>query len=158
MTNPKCAACGHVNRVGAAACEMCDARLGAPPPHAEESRGAGESSAPSGDAHGFGASADIPSPPFKGMGDVVSPTLEVYRKNFLLVGILVAVATPPATLLQYGVLLAMSGETGAPVEIVGGGLLTASTATWLLTGLLSFAGTALLSGALVYAVVDIQRT
>ena len=167
MTDPKCSACGHVNRVGAAVCETCDARLGEPAPAAEDFRAAGESSAPFEDAAGgFGASAggfepadataaDIPAPPFRGMGDVVSPTLEVYRKNFVLVGILVAVATLPAALLQYGVMLAMADS---PVEVADGRLLTAATLTWVLTGALSLAGSALLSGALVYAVIDIQRT
>ena len=29
MNNPPCAVCGHVNRVGAVACEACGARLNA---------------------------------------------------------------------------------------------------------------------------------
>src|ERR1700754_1209786 len=109
MTNPKCPVCGHVNIAGAAVCAMCDTRFG------ERAGDAGEGASASGaysggfDAAGEGFNAfgeqvrhgalptDIPSPQFKGVGDVLSPTLKVYRTNFLLVGLLVLVTTlPPA--------------------------------------------------------------
>jgi hypothetical protein len=183
MTNPRCAVCGHVNRVGADVCEMCDTRLGEPAPAgAEDSfRAAGESSDtyPDSDAYsgasaeGFGATsgghdrggggpraggppADIPSPPFKGAGDVISPTLEVYRKHFLLVGALVLISTLPVVLLQYGVISAALASAEEAVAAETGVFAFASGAAALI-GLLSFAGAALLAGSLVYAVLDIQR-
>jgi hypothetical protein len=107
-----------------------------------------------------GLPTDIPSPQFKGAGDVISPTLEVYRKHFLLVGLLVLVSTLPLVLLQYSLYTAIysdgfesggSGSIGAAAvgAGVGGTLLY-----WVLTGL----GNALLSGALAYVVVQVQRT
>ena len=167
MTNPKCPVCGHINRVGAAVCEMCDTRFDAPPPDAEDFRAAGESYAPFEDAPGGGFDpagsgalpTDIPAPQFKGAGDVISPTLEVYRKHFLLVGLLVLVTTLPLVLLQYGLASVLTtgslesentiGSAAAVGTGVGGTVLY-----WLLTVL----GHALLSGALAYAVVQIQRT
>ena len=169
MTNYRCAVCGHVNRVGVAVCEMCDTRLGAGAgPRAEgETSGASYGPAGEGFAHEAGPDiprdgslpTDIPSPQFKGAGDVISPTLEVYRKHFLLVGLLVLVTTLPIVLLHYSVYTTVvsgsfDGESGGISAAaggfsgVGGGLLY-----WALTLL----GNALLSGALAYAVVQIQR-
>lgn len=152
MSNPRCAICGHVNRAGAAVCEMCDSRLGehAPPaegfnPYGEETR---EGAAP----------ADIPSPQFKGAGDVISPTLEVFRKNFMLVGTLVAVTTLPFALMQFGVTWLMTPQAEDVIYIENGSLFGFALTAQLLTGLLYFAGNALLSGSLVYAVVELQRT
>ena len=174
MTNPKCAVCGHVNLLSAAVCEMCDARLydpdaaGSAESHAEETY---DPSAP-----GFGASArgfdaygeeprggalptDIPAPQFKGAGDVMGPTLRVYQKHFVLVGILVVVTTLPVALLQYVVIRAMSAMAHDAMQSIGEFAFgTLALTTQLFAGLLSFVGTALLSGALVYAVVDVQRT
>jgi hypothetical protein len=154
---------------------MCDTRFAA---------GAAAADAPGG-FDGFGEErrpgslpTDVPSPQFKGVGDVVAPTLEVYRKHFLLVGLLVLVTTLPPVVLQYvaadvlgwslyevsyvgpgaesGGIAAESGGIGAEagglalaVRALGGGALY-----WLL----SLLGAAALSGALCYAVVEIQRT
>ena len=180
MTNNKCSVCGHVNRVGTAVCEMCDTRLGepAPPGAGDPSRAAGESSGSYSDsysgssAEGFGATsgrfdygggepppatAEIPSPQFKGASDVISPTLEVYRKHFMLVGILVLVTTLPVVLLQYGVIRAamLSADEALAAE---SSLFAFASGTALLIGLLSLVGGALLSGSLVHAVIEIQRT
>jgi hypothetical protein len=176
MNNPFCPVCGHANRVGAAACEACDARLYEPAgadasePFGEErepfgyerepSASASESSRAASDwtTSGPGGSDSwrpgeaIPAPPFKGMGDVISPMLAVYRKQFTLVGILVLVATVPEALLQYSVLsLTTAGDT------LDAGVFGALSAGSIILWLLSQATAALLSGALVYAVVDVQR-
>lgn len=178
MNNPKCIVCGHVNRVGAAVCEMCDTRLGEPAGAgaADSPRASEESSDRYADssAEDFGASAGgfepggaesregaeptyIPSPPFKGAGDVIYPTLAVYRKHFLLIGILVAVTTLPVVLFQLiavrAAMMTMDEAIVAESSVVAFSSLAA-----LLIGLLSYAGSALLSGALVYAVLQIQRT
>src|SRR5687768_14028756 len=110
MNNPVCAACGHVNRIGAFACEACDARLyaaggGEPTGSARARFGApGEPEWADPEPHGSGAwepGESIPAPPFKSVGDVLSPMLAVYRKHFTLVGILVLLTTLPQGLLQY---------------------------------------------------------
>ncbi|MCA1620980.1 MAG: hypothetical protein LC795_17070 [Acidobacteria bacterium] len=179
MTNPRCPVCGHISRVGTALCEMCDTRLDG----AVGARGAGNTGAtgetsgeaPGGGYAGFGAEGegfagageevrdgalptDIPAPQFKGAGDVISPTLEVYRKHFLLVGLLVLVTTLPLVLLQYGLtsfIVTGSFEAEAGIGAAAAGTGVGDTVLyWLLTML----GNALLSGALAYAVVQIQRT
>ncbi len=178
MTNTKCIVCGHVNRVGAAVCEMCDTRLGEPAEAgaADSSRTSEESSARYADssAEDFGASAggfepggaesregaeptSIPSPQFKGAGDVIYPTLAVYRKHFLLIGILVAVTTLPVVLVQLAAVRAAT-MTMDEAMMAESSLFAFSSAAALLIGLLSYAGSALLSGALVYAVIQIQLT
>jgi len=165
MTNPRCTVCGHVNIVGAAVCEMCDTRFGERADDAREGASASEGYAGGFDAapegsNSFGEEArpgalpaDIPSPQFKGVGDVLSPTLEVYRKNFLLVGLLVLVTTLPPALLQYVAARAFVAdpERGPFGLIAGGG---ASLLSWALSVL----GNTVLAGALAYAVVEIQRT
>lgn len=178
MTNPKCGVCGHVNRVGTAVCEMCDTRFDAAGGARDASHGAGGETY--GDAAGSayagsgdegaafpgeerrdgGLPTDIPSPQFKGAGDVISPTLEIYRKHFLLVGLLVLVTTLPLVLLHYWFYVAIySGELEGPAggsigaAAVGAGI-GGTLFYWILTAL----GNALLSGALAYAVVQIQRT
>src|ERR1044071_2919405 len=106
MTNPRCAVCGHVSRVGAAACELCDTRFDAHGPFGASAAGepfvsGAESSGDFGGRAREGAlPTDIPSPRFLGVGDVVSPTLKVYRKNFVLVGKLVLATTLPLAFLQ----------------------------------------------------------
>ncbi|HEX8500947.1 MAG TPA: hypothetical protein VF659_10195 [Pyrinomonadaceae bacterium] len=156
MNNPRCAVCGHINRAGAASCEMCDARPGG----AAGAPGAG-SSRPEGE--GYGAlPTDIPSPQFKGVGDVITPTLEIYRNHFLLVGLLVLVTAAPVAFLQYAGsnTVLTTGEfrgEGIGARAGGFGFVGAGRDTlllWLLTTL----GYALLSGALAHAVVQIQRT
>jgi hypothetical protein len=166
MNNPVCAVCGHVNRVGSVACEMCDARLGAAEqPEADERHGeAREPFAPAGgppraasDASGAGGAwattDEIPAPPFKGAGDVISPMLAIYRKHFTLVGLLVLVAIVPEALLQFGLINSTTGEGE-----LGGAAEALAALSGVLLWLLSVASGALLSGSLVYAVVDLQRT
>lgn len=173
MNNSVCAVCGHVNRVGAASCEACDARLyepaaaSDPEPFGEEREPFASSSEP------FEPSPEpswsipepegpgdwrpgeaIPAPPFRGIGDVLSPMLAMYRKHFTLVGILVLVATLPEALLQFGLRLwASSGAVYASRE----GLVLFAAASGVLFWVLSVLGASLLSGSLVYAVVDVQR-
>lgn len=166
MYNPVCAVCGHVNRVGNVACEMCDARLGAggraegrerPGEAREPFAPAGEPSWAASDASGPGGAwtptDEIPAPPFKGAGDVISPMLAVYRKHFTLVGLLVLVAIVPEALLQFGLLNFTDGAAE-----VGGAVAAVAALSGVLLWLLSVASGALLSGSLVYAVVDLQRT
>lgn len=179
MNNPFCPVCGHVNRAGASACAACDARLyepagaDAPEPFGEErepfnsereysasssesSWTASESSWTESEPKGSGAwrpGEPIPAPPFRNAGDVISPMLAVYRKHFTLVGILVLVTTLPEALLQYCVRnLAASGAAHSSE-----GLIALAAVSAVLFWLLSVAGASLLSGSLVYAVVDLQR-
>lgn len=174
MYNPVCAVCGHINHAGAVTCEACDARLHAP----EGAGGFGDTREPFGSAdEPFGSARDsswsasdayargdawspvddIPAPPFKGAGDVISPMLAVYRKHFTLVGILVLVTTVPQAMLSYGVIEweVVSGGTGGTggVAASAGGFGLNSVLLWVV----SVAAAALLSGSLVYAVVDLQR-
>ena len=160
MNNPVCAACGHVNRVGAVACEACDARLyaagGADPAgsaraHSYESGGPSSWADP-GPAGAWAPGESIPAPPFKDVGDVFSPMLAVYRKHFTLVGLLVLVTTVPEALIRYGV--ADLAGTGLTLVAAGPGF---TSVRGLLLWLLSVAVGALLTGSLVYAVVDLQR-
>jgi len=142
MNSPQCEYCGHINRAAAGVCEACDFPLGA-------DRAAG------GGASGHSPADAIPSPPFKTAGDVISPMLAVYRKHFTTVGILVLVTTLPQAMLNYGVIewAVVSGEAGGTggAGAVGFGL--GSVLLWLV----SIVAAALLSGSLVYAVVDLQR-
>jgi hypothetical protein len=147
MSDYRCAACGHINSPGARLCDMCEARL-------DDSTGAEPSYTYGEDS----AAADIPTQPFKGVGDVISPTLAIYRKNFLLVVALVVVSTVPAVLLQYGLLLAMSpSDDGSAGLLVPSDAFTFAMTGSVLVGLLTLAGSALLSGALTYAVFDLER-
>lgn len=164
MTNPKCPVCAHVNIMGAAACAMCDTRFGEradAPGEGEPARGAysGGFDAAGEGFNSFGEKTrpgalptDIPSPQFKGVGDVLSPTLEVYRKNFLLVGLLVVLTTLPPALFQYAAVRAFQSdmELGPLGALVGSG---AALLSWAL----SLLGNTLLAGALACAVVEIQR-
>lgn len=178
MNNPVCVVCGHVNRVGAASCEACDARLyasaasgdaepfgdarepfdstGEPSWTAADTSDTSYTSDTADTAGAWSPAEEIPSPPFKSAGDVISPMLAVYRKHFTLIGILVLVTTVPQALLQYGVIDA----TGSgPVSVAGNnsGAVAFAVAAGALLWLLTIAAAALLSGSLVYAVVDVQR-
>jgi Uncharacterised protein family (UPF0259) len=164
MSSPKCVVCGHINRVGAALCEMCDARLPASGasetgrgdgPHADTSYARG------GEPWGGDAlPTDIPAPLFQGAGDVIAPTLEVYRKHFPLIGLLVLATSLPLVLLQYGAYLLLTpGMDGAVVNVgTDAGLLGLVTGGALLSSLVAMLGNALLSGALVYGVIELRRT
>lgn len=171
MNDPFCPVCGHVNRAGAAACEACDARLYEPAnasePFGEEREPFAPASEPSWtesepswtapEPEGSGAwqpGGAIPAPPFRGAGDVLSPMLAMYRKHFTLIGILVLVVTLPEALLRYGVFsLAASG----PASMADGSAVAFAGTVSLLMRLVTLVGTSLLSGSLVYAVVDVQR-
>ncbi|MBV9924459.1 MAG: hypothetical protein JOZ96_05405 [Acidobacteria bacterium] len=182
MSNPVCAACGHVNRAGADACEMCDARLysfnGAAAEDPSHGRPFGTEGAPSSswsesgpDAPGgdWSPADDIPSPPFKSAGDVISPMLAVYRKHFTLVGLLVLVTMVPEALIQFGVTAFRQSQAAALLDGTGGGggggalvvpgtgFLTLMVVSGVILWLLAIACGALLSASLVYAVVDLQR-
>jgi hypothetical protein len=113
------------------------------------------------EAAGEGSPAEhVPAPPFGRARDVISPMLAVYRKHFTLVGILVLVTTVPQALLQYGALSLMNGA-GTTVLHVGvprGPAMPAGVGSiTMLFWPLRVAGSALLSGSLVYAVVELQR-
>lgn len=160
MNNHWCDVCGHVNRHGAEVCEMCDSRLdGTARPDAEP---AGSSNTYGEEPRAGALPTDIPSPHFQGVGDVFAPTLEVYGKNFLLVGALV-VATTLLPSLMYVVFVALmqagtfrgSIESG-PVPAFGiiGPAIIGGVIYWVL----EMIGGAVLAGALAYAVVELQRT
>jgi hypothetical protein len=128
---------------------MCDTRLNdAWDANAGASKSANESGYSTYGERARAASTEIPRTRFKGVGDVLGPTLEIYRKNFLLIIILVVVATLPEVLLQYGLLQAV---THAPDE-ASAYAIVGTVVIWLIT----IAGSALLSGSLVYAVMDLQ--
>jgi hypothetical protein len=157
MIDPKCAFCGHVNRADSEVCESCDFPLTEADDHAPR-----EPHNTYGDAYGgatrAGSAAVYARPvTFGGVGDVFKPTLEVYRSHFLLVGLLVVVTTLPVALLQYASVRAVtSAMPGDTVEIRSAfNLMYAGMA---LSWLLSLAGSALLSGGLAYAVLDLRGT
>jgi hypothetical protein len=164
MSNPKCTVCGHTNVVGAEVCEMCDSRLG-------DAAGAGASAGQSfhssypGQAEEPRTGAlptDIPLPHFKGAGDVFAPTLDVYKKNFPLVGLIVLLSALPLCVVQLvPYLLTVLPGGGEPVAALGtagrAGILGFVVGTALLSALLTLAADAFLSGALVYGVVELQR-
>jgi hypothetical protein len=157
MSNHWCAVCGHANSPGAEVCAMCDTRLN---DAWDANANAGENtSEPGYSTYGerpratYGeeprsSASEIPRTRFKGVGDVFGPTLEIYRKNFLLIVILVVVTTLPETLLQYGLIKMLSyTPSDAFVYAISGSVLI-----WLLM----LASSALLSCALVYAVMGLQ--
>lgn len=149
----KCEFCGHYNPAGAETCEECEF-----PVTAAASHGAGETSDYFAGPGAGAPPAGIPSPRFKVAGDVMGPMLEVYRKHFVLVGILVAVVTLPEALLTYAATQAiMAGARDFDLEEASRALSFATSAQ-MVALLLSFVGSALLSGALVHAVIEIQRT
>ena len=159
MSNHWCAVCGHVNRLGAEVCEMCDSRLdGAAQPGAESS---GPSEFYGEDTRAGALPTDIPSPHFQGVGDVFAPTFQVYGKNFLLVGSLVLATTLLPSLLYVGfIALMQSGMIDRSIE--GGGMPFGIIGPAIIGGavywVLELIGGAVLTGALAYAVVALQRT
>lgn len=156
MSSQWCVVCGQVNRAGAQVCEACDTRLGAGGPHFYEA-------APETEPTPEGAlPTDIPSPFFKGVGDVISPTLALYRRHFPTVGLLVLVTGLPVIILQYAAYLFVTQETvfvgDGSIGAGGAGGLAIGMAGGLLSLLATGLGNALLAGALAYVVVEVQRT
>jgi hypothetical protein len=161
----ECAVCGHINRVSASVCEMCDARLGVTEEHAAADEGAGAerfdaADAPGAEAREGALPTDIPLPQFKGAGDVIGPTLDVYKKNFPLVGLLVLVAALPLVALQLATYYSLASWASTPREIRHSdfSIVALSMGAGLFSFLLTALANALLTGALVYAVVELQRT
>lgn len=146
MNSSRCEYCGHFNRAGVVACAACNFPLGG-------DRTAGWAR-PSGKPFGQAPPvAHVPPSTFRNVGDALLPMLSVYRKHFTLVGALVLTTTVPEALIRYK----MVDLSRAGVALTGAGLNFATMQGWFLW-LLMMAGYALLSGALVYAVVDLQRT
>jgi hypothetical protein len=180
MSNPKCIVCGHINRMDATVCEMCDTRLNDPFGADTGASGMG------GDVYGVGGGAsgawdagstsyaygeepragalptDIPSPHFQGAGDVIGPTLEVYRKHFPVIGLIVLAATLPLVALEYGVAsltgMGLGGEDAARTVGTGGYAFAFGAGGTLFYWCVVLLGNSLLSGSLVYAVIELQRT
>lgn len=147
MNGPRCDYCRHYNHAAAEFCEACEFPLNAD--HA-----AGETPRAAGVPFASPTAADaVPAPPFKSVGDVLSPMLAVYRKHFTLVGLLVLTAMMPEALLRYFVV----DFRGAGAMLTGAGMGFTSVQGWFLW-LLALATSALLSSSLVYAVIDLQRT
>ena len=165
MLNQMCDVCGHVNRVGAAECELCDVSLRAAPAAPYAPAFYPNASAPAYSAVSLprpGAlPTDIPSPNFQGAGDVITPTLEVYRKHFALVGLLVLATSLPLAVLDYAT-YSVFGES----RLAGGWFLIFWSGATLYPGpmgllfhwLVSLVLNSMLAGALVCAVVELQRT
>lgn len=165
MSNQKCDVCGHINRAGAADCGLCNARLRAAPaaPYAPAFN-------PSAFAPVYAPVAvtspgtlptDIPSPHFQGVGDVIAPTLELYRKQFTLVGLLVLLTSVPVVVLDYGTYRIFGDggfESGWFPVFWGGAALLPGLRGFLFHWLVSLTLNSMLAGALVYAVVELQRT
>lgn len=142
MNGPRCDYCRHYNHASAEFCESCEFPLKADTAAGESPRASAQPTA-----------ADyIPAPPFKSAGDVISPMLAVYRKHFTLIGILVLATMMPEALIRYGLVdFERVGFVSA-----GAGMDFTSLQGWFLW-LLSISAASLLSGSLVYAVVDWQR-
>lgn len=161
MSNPRCVVCGQINRVGGEVCSACDSRLDAATAVAASTE---TFYATGGEDRREGAlPTDIPSPHFQGVGDVVSPTLDVYKKNILLVSLLVLATTLPLAALQLGAfsLADALGKRYAD-EMIASGRGTPVLMISFMGGLLSYVlmimMNAFLSGALVYAIIELQRT
>jgi predicted small integral membrane protein len=158
MNEHRCAVCGHINGADAKLCDMCESSLGGP----DAVNDAGEQSY----TYGEGAYASEPhihTVPFKVVNDVIGPTLELYRKNFLLVIILVVVATLPEAALSYGVAQLMASTFGGPYVASGApptpeqlfaSVLPGAVLMWLIM----IAGHAFLSASLIHAVLDLRQT
>ena len=142
MYGPRCEHCRQDNQAGAKFCEACGFPL-------RDAAGGPSARHTPGD--------DIPAPPFKGAGDVLSPMLAVYRKHFTLVGVIVLVTTLPQTLLQYFIFVTTGATYGGGRGLAGTLPFGMSTGGLLLWALMIVAW-ALMSGSLVHAVVDLQRT
>jgi hypothetical protein len=104
---------------------------------------------------------DIPSPHFQGAGDVIAPTLELYRKHFTLVGLLVLLTSVPVVVLDYGT-YSIFGDgrlaSGLFPIFWGGAALLPGLRGFLFHWFVSLTLNSMLAGALVYAVVELQRT
>lgn len=158
MNEHRCAVCGHINSADAKLCDNCESSLGGP----DAVNDAGEQTY----TYGEGAYASEPhvqTGPFKVMNDVVGPTLELYRKNFLLVIILVVVATLPEVILRYGLVALMASTVGNPdvaasaaptPEQFFAAILPGAVLVWLIM----MAGQAFLSASLIHAVFELRRT
>src|SRR5919205_2134684 len=109
MNEHRCAACGHINNASAKLCDICESSLGGP----EAVNDSGEQSYTYGEG-AYASDAQVHTAPFKIVNDVIGPTLELYRKNFLLVIILVVVATLPEVLLRYVGTQLMASTFGSP--------------------------------------------
>jgi hypothetical protein len=160
MYNPRCAYCGHMNRADADVCGMCDFPLeemvGLPHGAAAHSQGGAQ--------HAGALPTDIPSPYFQGLSDVISPTLEIYRTNYTTLGLLVLVTLAPLAVLEYFA-APSHAETGGLSEVfegiggVGGiGAVARGVSSAAVYWLTAFVFESLLAGAVVYAVVEVQRT
>lgn len=160
MHSQKCAVCGQVNRADAKFCEICESSLGQAadagagqtfnssysPHYAEEPR---EGALPT----------DIPSPRFQGAGDVIPPTLDVYRKNFLLVGLLVVAASLPMVVLQLGSYYMLSAWAGRAANTrAASAFVVLGVSAGVLSYLLTIVVNAFLMGALAHAIVELQMT
>lgn len=164
MSNQKCGVCGHVNRAGAADCEMCNASLRAAPaathaPAFYPAAGA-PTYAPLDVFRPGSLPTDIPSPHFQGVGDVMAPALEVYRKHFALICLLVLATAVPVVVLDYGTYKIFGGErlsSGLLSILWGGATLGPGLSGFVFRWLVSLTLNSLLAGALVYAVVEVQR-
>ena len=147
--NPKCAYCGHVSHPDSEVCERCDFPLGV-------DGAANSAGAPPRAPAGY-----LPATRFRGASDVIGPMLEVFRKQFPLVVVLVIVVTSVEILLRYVMMLAMSPSSA---EVADAARVLPSCAVFTLAQvpggiaalLISQAATALLSGSFAYAVLDLQ--
>lgn len=154
--NPQCAYCGHVSHPDSEACERCDLPLGV------DGAGGGAGMPPYARGAARRARAGhVPSTRFGGAGDVIEPMLEVFRKHFPLVLILVVVVTSAEVLLRYLLMVAISpsAEVADAAKVLPACAVFASdtmsggVAVWLV----SQAASALLTGSLTYAVLDLQH-
>lgn len=166
MSNQKCDICGHVNRAGAVDCGMCNATLRAATaaagyaPAVHTAAGA-PPYAPVDVFRPGSLPTDIPSPHFQGAGDVMAPTLEIYRKHFALVVLLVLATSIPVVVLDYGTYKIFGGERVTPGLLLilwGGTTFGPGMKGLLFHWLVSLPLNSMLAGALVYAVVELQRT
>jgi len=150
--NSQCSYCGHVSHPDSEACERCDFPLGVDdahnpagvPPH----------------AYNYAHAGHVPQVRFEGAADVIGPMLEVFRKHFQLVLILVVVVTSAEVLLRY--LLARAVSQDAQFVDATTGVLSSNifSPLWLPgvgpAWLVSVAASALLTGSLAYGVLDLQ--
>lgn len=152
--NSQCTYCGHVNRPDSEACERCDFPVGADDAHSH-------AGAPPYAYAAQGAQAfHVPSVRFEGAGDVIRPMLEVFRKHFQLVLILVAVATTAEVLMSYALARAVSPGAqfvdATRVVIASPAIFPAGWSGVAFGGLATLVSSALLTGSLVHGVLDLQ--
>lgn len=150
MSNPKCTVCGHINRVGVLRCEECDTLL-AP---TQDARRAETKQRASADGT---LPTEIPAPHFKGAGDVFSATLDIYRRHFPLVGLLVLATTLPLVLVQYGTASLLGGLAAETASGMSGAVPFIFVAG-LFAGLLAIIARSVLEGSLIYGIIEVQRT